>query len=210
MKIDHVTNKTKTGTVFVLLVLLILPIYSNTFQSSFQFDDKPNIVDNQRLHLTDLSPDAIRGTFFAKGGKGTFFRPIASLSLALNWYAGKDDTFGYHLVNIAIHILTALFLFLSISHLLKTPRLKDHYTEEDIYFISLLSAVLWAVNPIQIQAVTYIVQRMTSMAAMFYIIGIYFYLRGRQSNHTKHQRILFRHLCVSALCVRSCQRKTPQ
>ena len=55
-------------------------------------------------------------------------------------------------------------------------------------------------NPIQIQAVTYIVQRMTSMAAMFYIIGIYFYLRGRQSNHTKHQRILLGTCCISFVC----------
>ncbi len=187
MKIDPATNKTRTGTVFVLLVLLILSTYSNTFQASFQFDDKPNIVDNQRLHLTDLSPASIWGTFFAQAGKDSFSRPLPSLSLALNWYAGKEDTFGYHLVNTTIHILTALFLFLSVSHLLKTPRLKDHYTAGDIYFISLLSTVLWAVNPIQIQAVTYIVQRMASMAALFYIIGIYFYLRGRQSNHIKHQ-----------------------
>ena len=94
-------------------MLLILSIYSNTFNASFQLDDKPNIIDNTRLHITDLSPGSLWKTFFAKGGKDEFFRPLPSLSLALNWYVGKKSPFGYHLVNIAIHILTAFFLYLT-------------------------------------------------------------------------------------------------
>ena len=191
MKIDDTNDKVKCRNVFILLVLLILPIYSNTFHASFQFDDKPNILDNERLHLTELSPSSLWDTFFAKGGKVGFFRPLSSLSLALNWYAGQENTFGYHLVNIAIHILTAFILFLTISYLLQTPNLKTHYKKEDVYFISLLSAVLWAVNPIQIQAVTYIVQRMAAMAAMFYILGIYFYIRGRKTKRGTKQVLFF-------------------
>jgi len=57
-------------------------------------------------------------------------------------------------------------VFLAGRKLLQTPNLINRYNKEDAYFISLLSAILWAVNPIQIQAVTYIVQRMASMAAM--------------------------------------------
>jgi len=49
------------------------------------------------------------------------------------------------------------------------------------YFIALLATVLWAINPIQTQAITYIVQRMASMAGMFYIMSMYFYLKGRTS-----------------------------
>jgi tetratricopeptide (TPR) repeat protein len=194
LKRGRATNNAKTGTAFALLVLLILPIYSNTFHASWQFDDKPNILDNTRLHLTDLSPPSLWNTFFAGGGKNVFSRPLPSLSLALNWYVGQEDTFGYHLVNIAVHILTAFILSLSVSHLLQTPRIKNRCTEEEIYSISLLCAVLWAVNPIQIQAVTYIVQRMAAMAAMFYILGIYFYIKGRQTQHGK-TRALFYVLC---------------
>ena len=165
--------------VFILLTLLLLLIYSNTFHVPFHFDDKPNIITNDLLHIKDVKPSSLWQTFFAKAGKDEFFRPIPSLTLALNWYVGKDNTFGYHVVNILIHILTAFFLFLAGKTLLQTPRIKQQYTREDIYSISLLSAVLWAVNPIQIQAVTYIVQRMASMAGMFSILGIYFFLKGR-------------------------------
>ena len=169
----------KYATVFILLTLLLLLIYSNTFDVPFHFDDKPNIITNQLLHVTDLKPSSLWQTFFAKAGKDEFFRPIPSLTLALNWYVGKDNPFGYHVVNILIHILTAYFLFLASKTLLQTPKIKQQYDREGVYFIAVLSAVLWAVNPIQIQAVTYIVQRMASMAAMFSILGIYFYLKGR-------------------------------
>ena len=57
-------------------------------------------------------------------------------------------------------------LFLTILALFESPALRGKYKGSE-YFIALLSAVLWAVNPIQTQAVTYIVQRMASMAAMF-------------------------------------------
>ena len=177
---------------------MTLLIYSNTFHAVFLFDDKPNIVKNERLHLTDLKPASLWQTFFAKSGKDEFFRPVPSLTLALNWYVGQDNPFGYHLVNTAIHILTAFFLFLATKTLLQTPKLKNDYSQEDIYCISLLSAVLWAVNPIQIQAVTYIVQRMASMAAMFSILGIYLFVKGRLEDASQ------RKLYYSVACFISC------
>ena len=102
------------------------------------------------------------------------------LTFALNWYIGKDNVLGYHIVNNAIHLVTTFFLFLTVLNLLMSPNLKGKYQGNE-YAIAFLSAILWAVNPIQTQAVTYIIQRMASLAAMFYIIGIYFYLKTRLS-----------------------------
>ena len=171
---------------FALLSCLILVAYSNTFHSSWHFDDKPNIVNNYHLHLNDLQPESIVRTFFTNprnpfhiGDK--MYRPIPCLTFALNWYFGRDDVFGYHIVNIIIHIFTAFFLFLTILNLFKTPNLKDKFKENE-HLIALLASILWAVNPVQTQAVTYIVQRMAQMAAMFYILGIYSYIKGRIGN----------------------------
>ncbi|MCI5149427.1 MAG: tetratricopeptide repeat protein [Candidatus Electrothrix sp. MAN1_4] len=96
----------------------------------------------------------------------------------MNWYVGQDDVFGYHIVNILIHILTAWFLFLTL-HLLLHIHYKKQYPPNFFTAAALLAALLWALAPIQTQAVTYIVQRMASMAAMFTIIALYSYLRGR-------------------------------
>ncbi|MCI5181661.1 MAG: hypothetical protein D3921_03915 [Candidatus Electrothrix sp. AW1] len=100
------------------------------------------------------------------------------MSFALNWYVGQDNVFGYHIVNIIIHILTAWFLFLTL-HLLLHIHYKKEYPPQFFTAAALLAALLWALAPIQTQAVTYIIQRMASMAAMFTIISLYSYLRGR-------------------------------
>ena len=165
-----------------LLFFFILIVYSNTLQASWHLDDYSNIIQNCHLHITDLNPDSICRTFFSHPGSiNKLYRPFPCLTFAINWYFGKDNVIGYHIVNITIHFLTAFILFLTILNLFKSPNLKDKYQGSE-YFIALLTATLWAINPIQTQAVTYIVQRMASMAAMFYVLGIYFYVKGRTNN----------------------------
>jgi tetratricopeptide (TPR) repeat protein len=165
--------------VFVLLFLLVLAAYSNTFQTAWHLDDYPNIVENSRLRITDLSFDSLFKTLFSHPGSGNGFRrPLAWPTFALNWYFGKDDVTGFHTVNLIIHLLTAALLFLTILNLFKSPNLRGRYPGGE-QAIALLAATLWVINPIQTQAVTYIVQRMALMAAMFYILGIYFYIKAR-------------------------------
>ena len=190
----------KKWVAFALLSILVLLIYSNTFQASWHLDDTANIHSNPRIKITNLKPVTLYQTFFASRDGGLYlgkklYRPLSCLTLALNWYWGKDNVLGYHVVNTAIHILTAFFLFLAVRNLLRSPNLKGKFAESG-YFIALLEAALWAINPIQTQAVTYIIQRMASLAAMFYILGIYFYLRGRLSEIRKNQIIMY--LCCGA------------
>lgn len=117
-------------------------------------------------------------TLTSGSGETKFYRPMSCLTLAFNWYFGKSNVWGYHLVNTVIHCLSAVFLFLFVKLSLSLPKIyiKD---KKNILFISLLSAVLWAINPIQTQAVTYIIQRMASLAGMFYILSMLLYLKAR-------------------------------
>ncbi|ADW18228.1 Tetratricopeptide TPR_1 repeat-containing protein [Desulfobulbus propionicus DSM 2032] len=178
-------NKTelhvKVNKIYIIVAILLLACYSNAITVPWHLDDPPNITENYPLHITDLQPETLWQTLFAKPfSPGTLERPVAYLSFALNWYVGQDNPIGYHLVNLLIHILTAFFLFKTTFLLLQSPRL-EKYSEDKALFIALLSATLWAINPIQTQAVTYIVQRMASMAAMFFIFSTYNYIRARQS-----------------------------
>ncbi|MCF8146358.1 MAG: tetratricopeptide repeat protein [Deltaproteobacteria bacterium] len=166
---------------FISLLILTLIIYSNTFDASWHFDDENNILNNTPLHLTELSVPNITQTFFADWNRtGGLYRPVAGLSFALNYYFGGMDVHGYHMVNMAVHFLSAFFVFLFTHHALNLTILNNKYGKNS-YFIALLSAVLWAINPVQTQAVTYVVQRMTSMAGLFYMMAMYFYLKGRTS-----------------------------
>jgi len=95
-----------------------------------------------------------------------------------------------------IHLLASLLLFQTILLLFQSPVLKK-YSPQDAYFIALLASVLWAINPVQTQAVTYIVQRMASLAAMFYIWAMYWYLKFRLNQETSRRPL---YLLLCCLC----------
>jgi tetratricopeptide (TPR) repeat protein len=182
---------------FVTLGIMVFMTYSNSSNCSWHFDDEHSITENPNIHMKDLSWDSLRRVFHSdQNHPHRIYRPVSCLSFALNYYLGGLDVFGYHLVNISIHFITAVFLFLFIYHTLSLPLLRDRYAEK-AYFIALLSTVLWAINPVQSQAVTYIVQRMASMAGMFYIISMYLYLRARTAENNRN-RFIFYLLAISA------------
>ncbi|MDY0132476.1 MAG: tetratricopeptide repeat protein [Desulforegulaceae bacterium] len=184
--------------IFLIFSFFTILIYSNSFDAEWHFDDFHNILDNPQITIDNLYPETLKNTLFAStDGKGRLYRPVAMFSFALNWYFGGADVFGYHLVNVIIHIFAGFFLFLAIIELFKTPVLKDKYKNKDIYNIALFSSVLWLIHPIQIQAVTYIVQRMASMSAMFFIISCFSYLKARTSKPLKTKIKFF---SLSFLC----------
>ena len=190
---------------FFILLVLIFVIYGNSLQADWHLDDSQNILSNPRITITQITSTSLAQTFFASVDNGLYlgnkvYRPIPCLTFALNWYFGKNNVFGYHLVNVSIHFLTAFFLFLSMLWLYKTPRMKFQQAEGNSYAIAIFAAILWGVNPVQTQAVTYIVQRMASMAAMFYIIGIYLYLRGRLAGSIRGKIGWFLGCLVVFLC----------
>jgi protein O-mannosyl-transferase len=179
---------------FITLAAIIFIIYGNSFDCSWHFDDEPNIVDNPNLHLREFTWENIKQALYSDRNRPTsLYRPVACLSFAINHYFGGLNVFGYHLVNISVHFISSVFLFLFIYHTLNLPSLRLKYAHNS-YFIALLAVVLWSINPIQTQAVTYIVQRMAGMAGMFYIIGMYLYLKFRTAD-IRYQKVLYFILC---------------
>ena len=182
-----------------LLCFLLLAVYFDSFDAGWQFDDKPNILDNRYIHLRDLKPESLVQTFFTQPTNpneigDNLYRPISFLTFAINWYFGKDKVLGYHVINLLIHCLTTTFLFIAILNIFRTPNFKEKvYGNRCV--IAFLSTALWAINPIQTQAVTYIVQRMASLAAMFYILSLLCYIKCRLSSSSPH-RIFFLLVCA--------------
>jgi len=164
-----------------LLIMLLMVCYGNTLHASWQYDDFGNIVHNTKVHMTQWSWQQLRQSLSAGLDFQVVSRPLAYLSFALNHKLGGLNVFGYHVVNICIHWTAALFLFLFIRDTLRLPLLKERFKADEVV-IAALAAVFWASHPIQVTAVTYIVQRMASMAGMFYIMTLYGYLRFRTAN----------------------------
>jgi len=190
------TGEARIATPAVLLFLLIIILYFNTLNVPWQFDDYGTIIRNPNVEISNLDMDSLSRAVLNK--RGSLNRPVSRLTFGLNWYFHGNDVRGFHLVNIFVHLATSFFLLLTIQEILKSPKISGIYLQpEERYFIALLSAVLWAVNPIQTQSVTYIVQRMASLAAMFYIMSLWFYLRCRLAGKEK---LIVIYAVVSVIC----------
>jgi len=161
------------------LLVAVVCVYSNSLDASWQYDDAANITNNPAIRIKELSWEGLSHAMFEGHLPArASFRPIAYLTFALNFYHGGLDVFGYHLVNLLVHFLSSVFLFLVIRRILNLPRFNGQYAARS-YPAALLGALFWAIHPIQTQAVTYIVQRMALLAGLFYILSMDFYLRGR-------------------------------
>ena len=160
---------------FIMMAAGII-IYSNTFDSPLMFDDEFFIINDTAVHMTELSPEAIKTA--AVDGRPKY-RYLPNISFAFNYYFGQLNPFGYHLLNLVIHLLSGIFLFFFINHTLNiAPQNKRENHPEIIAFFA---ALLWIVQPVGTQAVTYICQRMASMVAMFYILSLLCYVKGRMA-----------------------------
>jgi protein O-mannosyl-transferase len=162
------------------LFLVLIVSYGNSFDNDWHFDDLANITENQNVHLKTLNVEDIRNSFTFNG---KILRPAAYLSFALNYYVGGQQVFGYHIVNFSIHFLATVFLFLLIYGTLRLPHLRDRYGPYALP-VAFLSSLFWATSPLQVTAVTVIVQRMASMCGLFYVMAMYFYLMGRTAEGT--------------------------
>jgi Flp pilus assembly protein TadD len=147
-------------------------LYAGTFQAPFVFDDLPNISHNRYMKVTKLDFESLRSAAFESRSP----RPLANLSFALNHVVCGLDVSCYRTINIVIHMANGLLVY-ALATLLFLRLRPDAYRQA--HGLSLLAALVFVAHPIQIQAVTYVVQRMTSMATLFYLLGLYAWLRGR-------------------------------
>ena len=163
------------------IALLCIIIYSNTLNSPFVFDDFPNIKKNPYFRLIDLD---FQGLYYAGFKSPNPTRPVANISFALNYYFGKYDVTGYHVVNIIIHLISGILVYFLALIIFKqasfVPNQKiPQFHGASIPLISFCAALIFISHPVQTQSVTYIVQRMNSMSAMFYLLSLLLYIHGR-------------------------------
>ena len=174
-----------------LMTLGVILIYSNSLNGDFLFDDQ-QILDRPNLHITDLSAKSIKGTFYFTPKSKKIYRPLSNLSLGLNYYFGKDNPFGYHVGNITIHILCIIAVYVFLQTLLSISGIKPGFASKHRYEISIIATFLFAFHPIQTNVATYIIQRMASMAALFYIISVTGYIFFRMQTLSNGKVSLFR------------------
>jgi hypothetical protein len=157
-------------------------VYLPGLPGGFVHDDYPNIIENEKLHIKNLDSGSIFNASLSSES-GRLKRPISMLTFALNYYTSELNPLGYKVFNIFIHIFVGLSLFFLCRLLLDcyeklTNKTVDQNTS---YYISLIATLAWLVSPINLTGVLYIVQRMTSLSALFSVLGLIFYVVARRS-----------------------------
>ena len=147
--------------------------YFSSFQGTYVFDDTTSIPQNP--HIRSLWP--IWEAMKAPTQQTADGRPILCLSLAINYRISQLREWSYHLVNLIIHLGTALLLYGIVRRTLLTDGLSGRFTRS-AWLLALLCAALWMLHPLNTGSVTYIIQRAESLMGLFYLLTLYLAIRS--------------------------------
>lgn len=177
-------NRTAAGTrsrlAVIALLVLVSALYAPGLRGPFLLDDFPNFVHHPLAAMDRLDIESLRNAAFSNDS-GPSGRPLAALTFSLNyWFAGQRfDPFWFKLTNLVIHLLNALLVLAVMRRLLPgLLRRSPLLAQSDALALCVTAA--WALHPLQLTSVLYVVQRMTSLAALCVLAGLLVYLYGRQ------------------------------
>jgi hypothetical protein len=166
-----------TALAAIIAGALLVAIYWPGLHGGFFFDDGPSILVPEGVRLESLSLEAIHRALVS-GGSGPSGRPVAQLSFALNHYFSGFDAFAFKATNLAIHLACGFLVFGLALRLLTAAA--PAAGQRNIHIASGAVAALWLLHPIQLLPVLHVVQRMTSLSALFLLAALLFHIRGRE------------------------------
>lgn len=179
-----VINDSGSGSInwrhLLIIGILSFAVYSNTLFMDFAlYDDVSQITENAKIKsLSNVT------SFFTtevwsgiRGATSSYYRPLFTLSLAVDYFFWGEQPLGYHLTNILLHFFAASALYFLALKLLKHSS------------AALFAAALFAVHPVHAEAVAWVSGRNEMLSAIFMFGSFYYYITYRQTKKTAN--ILF-------------------
>jgi hypothetical protein len=103
-----------------LAVIVTATVYWPGLTGGWVFDDYPNIVSNTAIHITPGHSTLVAWVNAAISSPASFLhRPLASITFAMNWYAGGGDPWPFKLTNVVIHLVNGVLVFFMLRALLR-------------------------------------------------------------------------------------------
>jgi Flp pilus assembly protein TadD len=164
----------------LLMVVAGLWAYHNSLHGPFIFDDVPSILENR--HIRHLWP--IGTAMTAPPGTTVTGRPVVCLTLALNYALGGLNVWGYHVFNLAVHLISALVLFGIIRRTCESETLRGRFGDNATWLAAAI-ALVWEVHPLQTESVTYVVQRTELLMGLFLLLTLYCVIRSDRSTRPR-------------------------
>jgi len=147
--------------------------YGNGFDGVFLFDDHTDIDGNPAIR----SLDSLWKVVSEQGQSGVSGRPAVALSYAYNYAWCGLETWGWHVVNLVIHVVAAWFLFASVRRALSMAPFAGCWSAR-AQSVALAAASIWVAHPLTTGSVMYLGQRVESLMGMFFLATLYSALRA--------------------------------
>ncbi len=159
----------KTRYAFVIIAVVSILIYANSLNNAFQYDDQVYLEENTNIKTIGL-PDIFLNpsSLFAPNTTTGHYRPLVLLMHVMNYRIHGLNPFGYHVVNLAFHVGSAVLLFLIVRAMLSGG-------------MALTAALIFAVHPFNSEVVNYITARSSVMSGFFYLLAFYCWVRYRNN-----------------------------
>jgi hypothetical protein len=194
-------KKIPTFLLLLFLLLVTFLIYVPGLQGDFIFDDYVNIVTNDNAHLDQLSWAEVR-QLWSSGVATAISRPLSMLSFGLNYYLTNLNPFYFKLTNVLIHLLTSVGIYLLAIELFRIGLTADEADANKRRLLALLVAGCWALHPLNVSTVLYVVQRMTQLSALVSVYTLLYYCKFRQREHcSQRAAVLFLALLSSLIVI---------
>ena len=148
------------------LFILVLGglVYGNHLQNPFQFDTVAYITNHHRLDNINeqLNINYLWKEFIHRG--------LLQISLAFNVHLDGFRTFGYHLINMLLHLINSVLVyFVTLGIWSYLGSINSQSKDDETRFVALFTAVFFLIHPIQTESVVYIMSRSEVFAATFYL-----------------------------------------
>ncbi len=157
--------------IFLVLFVFFL-LFNNFFKNNFVYDDELVVKDNVFLQQVIKNPAVIFSSDYFKSSGENTFRPIVTLSYALDYLIWQFNPTGYHLTNFLIHLLNSVLIYLFLIFLFK---LFD--SGRDVNLLVFSVSAIFLVHPIQTSVINCVGFRDESLYVLFLLISFIFYLK---------------------------------
>jgi hypothetical protein len=160
----------------LLAAILAAAVLVPGLGGGFIFDDRPNIVQNTALHLSELKLSELPFAVYSfQPGHGS--RMLAMATFAFDYWRSGPDPRAFKLTNIVIHSITAAAVaWLYLSFLIEAG-----WARRRAGIAAFVLAAAWALHPLQVSSVLYVVQRMQTLVTLFGVLALIAYMRMRRA-----------------------------
>lgn len=179
-----------TYSLLIIILGFTAFLYWSGLFGDYVFDDPTNILDNQQIAISSLDFNSLKTAWYS-GDAGPLGRPISMLSFALNHYFTGFEPFYFKLTNLFIHLFNGILVFIISLKLFQwLSRQYQRISLQSASYLACLVSLIWLIHPLNLTSVLYVVQRMTSLSALFGLLALAIYCIWRTRTITGLNTVL--------------------